>query len=262
MTKSDLDYLSIFCAIAFFLIPAWELITNKTEKGLKRITPLGWVSFGVTVIFGIIAFASIKIGDKEKREATKLAEINRNADKKEIVAAFQAELKNYNLHYDSFTRKVEVIKVDSSNYYGVPNISPMRDQDIGIKYSPNKDHILVHINLNNISKTDAYNFEIHISSLAIFDTANYFTVKEYTLDSGSKIPVHVGITFDPSCNMTNMHGAIVDTFFLYIRSYYTNYYGRGKNTYIEMFEWTPNDASPSIPDPKTKARIKNILGIN
>lgn len=256
MTSTALDYLSIIGAILCFIVPTWELIKNDQKRGLRRITPIGWICIGVAVYIGIVSVSSINVPGREKKEEGRVADSIRRADNKEIIKDFQESLKAYNLHYDSNSKKIVVIR-DSTDYYGVPNISLTDRNDVKIKYSPRQDTLLMDITLRNVSAVDAYNFKLRLNVLQIFP--DRILKKSYLQDSGSMIPAQKGFEYFPKLSMNQL--PLIDTLYLDIESSYTNYYKTIKKNYSEILFWTPDASMILIPDPEGRQWVKKMLGV-
>lgn len=78
--KPTHDILSLIITYGAFIIPLWELIYNRQNKGLKRINKLGWCAFA----FGLICFSdgclSNVIKEAEKQQSDSAAARNERAD--------------------------------------------------------------------------------------------------------------------------------------------------------------------------------------
>jgi hypothetical protein len=74
MTVENLEYLSAFGAVAFFLVPLYDLYTHNDKVGIKKITPLGWCASITAAYFLIVSLFTISATHAEKTESIRIAD--------------------------------------------------------------------------------------------------------------------------------------------------------------------------------------------
>ncbi|HUZ61055.1 MAG TPA: hypothetical protein VMU83_19935 [Hanamia sp.] len=123
MTSNEYDYLNAIIPIICFLVPAYELIFKKTEeKGLKKVSNIGWVLLIIAILWGTIEYFSIKQTTADKTKEKHLSDSSRTADKKEIIDSIKKQ-RSFDTATLIHDKTIIIYSKDSLNYYGVPNIS-------------------------------------------------------------------------------------------------------------------------------------------
>jgi hypothetical protein len=108
INSTNLNYIAVIGAIAFFILPAWELITNTKKRGIKRITKIGWVMLFTAIFFGVVSVLSIHAGDVEKKIASDKLDSGRSADKNEFKKDVNDALKRYGLTIKSTSKTIVI----------------------------------------------------------------------------------------------------------------------------------------------------------
>lgn len=107
MTSTFYSQLGIIISILALLVPSWQIIIRPHTKRHKRVTPLGWVLFGVAILFGFTSYFALDATKKEQVQAQKDADSIRKADRDTIIKSVQDALKEHNLTYDTATKTIK-----------------------------------------------------------------------------------------------------------------------------------------------------------
>lgn len=106
MTSTTYNYLEVLGAVLCLLAPSWQIITQTNKKWYKKISPLGWVLFGIAIYYGVVSFFGKKALKNEQQSSEHIADSTHKSDKEQIIASFQFALKDYHLKYDSTNKLV------------------------------------------------------------------------------------------------------------------------------------------------------------
>jgi len=220
ITSTTFNY--IIFPVALFILPAWELIRNGNESGLKKITKLGWVMFAFAMLSIGLSVFSIKVGDKEKADAISKEKNERELDKKELIKDVNDALKKDNLNFNPKTKTINTIKVSKI-------IGPILDLAI---YPDKKNPMLI-----ATSKPDSIVYKIDIG--CINDGIAYISWERcilFSVRGGEIIPTgyfkpvslknvmiygHKGWSLQNTFKVKNKPD-FIDTNYLFLRIAYSN----------------------------------------
>lgn len=235
-------------------------ITSQNKKFIARITRPGWIIVVMAlVILAMVFYKDIYFDQKGKRDQElqqKVANYTLDTTKQAIIKSFNDALSKCDVKIDPKTLKA--VKVDSSAYFGLAAISMLNRNDLDVQYCASRDTILGHFELHNISKTDAYNVNIHLYSLEVFK-GSFLKPNIYTMDSSGMIPANTSFIY--TTRLPTVGLPVIDTLFFYLKCSFTNFYKNNPNKYNELVEWSPGDTCPSIPSPLARTRIINLMGL-
>lgn len=254
MTATTINTLSIISSIACFILPAWQLITNKKKKGLNKITAIGWLCICVAIYMSITGFLGIAVAKRDNEVSKK----ERSDDKKEIITSIESALNKYNLHYDTGKKEITIIKVDSSNFYGVPNVE-LADypNGFGVSYTKNRDSLKYDINLFNFSKTDAYNLKIKLYSLYVCGKSTFYS-KVLLLEDSKDIIAGKGYHY--TAFTTELYRCPpIDTVYSLIKITSSNYFKKTKKEFSELLFWSFSDNKYYEPNLQRRKDVRKIM---
>lgn len=120
------DYLNVIVPVIVFLIPFFQLSFNKTEKGFKRITKLGYVCFVIALIMGFNTYLGNRVKDIDKTNSDKenhikdsisnarfdslqVAMMNSKRALNSNMNEIKVALKDRNFFWDSINKKITTI---------------------------------------------------------------------------------------------------------------------------------------------------------
>lgn len=174
----------------------------------------------------------------------------RIADKKEIIDSFK-NLKVYDTTINNST-------VDSSIYFGIPNITLNSQSKINLEYLEKRDTLYIRFTLFNVSNIPAYNLKVVIYTLAYQD-GKYVNIYPFTLDSLRMMPPKEGMNYTSLLNTIGLHH--IDSVYVHVKASYTNYYKKVHQTYSDTFWWEFKNSLYGMPDTQNENRIKKMMGL-
>lgn len=122
MTSLNLSYFSIIFAILFFLVPIAQLLTNTDHKRwFRRITPLGWTSFIVAILYIPFSIININVSASEKTRTDFVTDSTKKSDKRELDSTVKAETNTIIDSFNNGTKKVTY----KNNTFVAPNQEPL-----------------------------------------------------------------------------------------------------------------------------------------
>jgi hypothetical protein len=204
MTSSQIDYLFIIPSVLLIIVPLWDLITNTSQIGFKRITKIGWMLFILSMIFAGLSFAKIYVQSVEKNGDKKTADSTRNADKIDLRNSVDNALKKYGLTIKSDSKIIRIVDTTKQ-------IDPIMDAGNPQILGTSLDSLKVEFDIVVINGGIAFNvrdkfiyFAIVNNSFRLIKITNR-AINESTVDynkNGSRISIPLTISRSNNADST------------------------------------------------------------